>query len=133
MQYSFDVPLPMTDPASYIEFVGSCNGLVCLREGRILHLWNPSTRESKRLPLSIHCDDFFGFGYDESVDDYKMVRLLVGDTCKVEVYELWADCWREIQYFPYSLLFLLGVYTPMVLCIGQFCVNTALKGLVGTS
>ncbi|XP_059449331.1 F-box/kelch-repeat protein At3g23880-like [Corylus avellana] len=115
MPCSFDVPLPMTDPASIIEFVGSCNGLVCLREGRILHLWNPSTRESKRLPRSIGYNDYFGFGYDESVDDYKVVRLLnnEGDTCKVEVYELRADCWRETQNFPYSLNRFAGTWSTV--------------------
>ncbi|KAF9663475.1 hypothetical protein SADUNF_Sadunf17G0054400 [Salix dunnii] len=57
-------------------FLGSCDGIVCiLNEVDDVVLWNPSTRESKKLPgpsSSLHKDFSTGLGYDSTTDDYKM-------------------------------------------------------------
>ncbi|KAL8538570.1 hypothetical protein ACS0TY_000549 [Phlomoides rotata] len=62
-----------------VEIVGSCNGLVCILEdtGGLI-LCNPSTRMAMNLPdigvgenLVGKAFTKYGFGYDESSDDYK--------------------------------------------------------------
>ncbi|KAL8247038.1 hypothetical protein R6Q59_008254 [Mikania micrantha] len=65
--------------------VGSCNGLVCISPEDVeLVVTNPSTRELKKLPpppyrphmdkiLQIRGVVCWGFGYDSSADDYKVV------------------------------------------------------------
>ncbi|KAK1406724.1 hypothetical protein QVD17_38332 [Tagetes erecta] len=66
--------------------VGSCNGLLCVSTKNVKFLvTNPSTREHKKLPTppygpynmrklsclrSVVC---WGFGYDSSIDDYKVI------------------------------------------------------------
>ncbi|KAJ6860337.1 F-box/kelch-repeat protein [Populus alba x Populus x berolinensis] len=58
-------------------FLGSCDGIVCiLNEVDNVVLWNPSTRESKKLSgpsSSLYKDFSTGLGYDSSADDYKIV------------------------------------------------------------
>ncbi|KAF5468869.1 hypothetical protein F2P56_012981 [Juglans regia] len=74
-------------------------------------LWNPATRESKRLPFVPRPPDFvplpldicftsykFGFGIDLNTNDFKVVKI----TCfyspphyQVEVYNLTTDSWRR--------------------------------------
>lgn len=109
------------------EIVGSCNGLVALRNSeRDLALYNPSTRKLKRVPVSeIYPPDrflktgyvFYGFGYDSINEDYKLVRMVtfVGDDdrCEtfdhdyeVKIYSLKSDSWKKIKGLPYYLRFL---------------------------
>ncbi|KAI8032017.1 F-box/kelch-repeat protein [Camellia lanceoleosa] len=75
---------------------GSCDGLVCVylveNYNDIIHIWNPTTRKHKSLPsfgkgfiLSIS----YGFGYDSSNDDYKVVRISnFNDSLEVKIYSL---------------------------------------------
>lgn len=60
------------------RIVGSCNGLVCVEiEGTGVVLWNPCTRDFKVLPnppTKFHSFDFYGFGYDSTTDDYKVIK-----------------------------------------------------------
>ncbi|XP_027119956.1 F-box/kelch-repeat protein At3g23880 isoform X1 [Coffea arabica] len=94
--------------------VGSCNGLVCIKSPRNrLYFWNPATRKSKRLPKfgskTVHnnwWDSLFcyGFGYDESNEDYKVVGVsfvnvsdVFGTEIRVKVYSLKGNSWRRIQ------------------------------------
>lgn len=109
------------------EAVGSCNGLVALRNSeRDLALYNPSTRKFKRVPVSeIEPPDralktgyvFYGFGYDSVNQDYKLIRMVtfVGedDGCEyldydyeVKIYSLKSNSWKRIKGLPYYLRFL---------------------------
>jgi hypothetical protein len=68
-------------------FLGSCNGLVCLRDDSALRvvLWNPATKETKVVPKSNlpHFApaghklgiDGIGFGFDAKTNDYKIVTV----------------------------------------------------------
>ncbi|KAM5580280.1 F-box/kelch-repeat protein [Rosa sericea] len=86
----------------YIEIVGACNGLICLLlEGELtsttILLWNPCTRDFQVLPQPplIHRDlQLFGFGYDSSSDDYKVI---LGDWNSVVVFTLKTSSWRKLQ------------------------------------
>ncbi|KAJ6866446.1 hypothetical protein NC652_037864 [Populus alba x Populus x berolinensis] len=92
---------------SYIEILGSCNGLVCglFHDNPLIHIWNPSTRESRELAIPGSSEDvaFYGFGYDVKLDDYKIVKGSTNSTdisnseTKVEVFTLKSNKWRTIQ------------------------------------
>ncbi|KAL6318132.1 hypothetical protein AAG906_035637 [Vitis piasezkii] len=69
------------------EIIGSYNGLVCFcirdTENDIIFVWNPSTREFRRLPPISFMQCFhlvaYGFGYDSIANDYKVTSR---DTCE---------------------------------------------------
>ncbi|KAI9161736.1 hypothetical protein LWI28_020256 [Acer negundo] len=96
--------------------IGSCNGLLCIRDVIALKgflLYNPSTKECKTIPDVVQ-DEMIGFGYAESIDDYKILQIpdkLVG---VVKVYSLRKDSWINIPsdfdfgFFGYNSM---AVYT----------------------
>ncbi|XP_003611199.2 F-box/kelch-repeat protein At3g23880 [Medicago truncatula] len=86
--------------------IGSCNGLICLfgysynyiRESW-LRFWNPATRTiSDKLG---HCHNpvlpyRLTFGYDNSMDTYKVVAL----EPEARVFSFRDNVWKTIQRFP---------------------------------
>ncbi|KAG5549738.1 hypothetical protein RHGRI_014888 [Rhododendron griersonianum] len=102
-----ELDFPFKVPHRLIRNVGCCDGLVCVAVGRKVFLWNPSTRKFVTLPdaeMPYHCGETFGFGYDESIDDYKVVRFFSSTRCRevpVKVYTLRSDSWRRIGDFPH--------------------------------
>ncbi|KFK39686.1 hypothetical protein AALP_AA3G276100 [Arabis alpina] len=66
----------------YYQVVGTCNGLICFHVdyNKSFYLWNPTIKLLQRLSDSdLETSDevvTYGFGYDESEDDYKVVALL---------------------------------------------------------
>ncbi|KAK9287861.1 hypothetical protein L1049_016303 [Liquidambar formosana] len=114
-------------------FVGSANGLVCLViDVFYIILWNPSTREVNLLPkpkylkklpkpgkeldgfYGLCLDDLdlnFGLGYDSSIDDYKVLRLIPPFSrrfvkTKAEIFTLKTNSWRKIRNIhPSACLF----------------------------
>ncbi|KAJ8547900.1 hypothetical protein K7X08_021136 [Anisodus acutangulus] len=113
-----DMGSPMEEPTIYTWIVGSVNGLICMYskiEEPIL--WNPTIRKSKKLPtfgakLRKGCSYYlkYGFGYDESHDDYKVVVIqCISDDCGsydtvVNIYSLRTDSWRTIDKFQGNFL-----------------------------
>ncbi|AES68758.1 putative F-box domain-containing protein [Medicago truncatula] len=106
--------------AKFYRFIGSCNGIVCLADNEYTSLvicWNPSTRKFKELPLFEKPTTglnvmTFGFGYDSSKDNYKVVVVLdyqfldedysfVNKT-QVMVHTLGTNIWRTIQEYPFG-------------------------------
>ncbi|GLU14369.1 hypothetical protein SLE2022_309450 [Rubroshorea leprosula] len=99
--------------------VGSCDGLVALRnKENIITLWNPFTRESRKLPQSnmksLECDSVsiaYGFGYDTATEDYKVLKSAHFDyyedlhhptfSSKAEIYSLKTNSWKEIDGCPF--------------------------------
>lgn len=74
-------------------------------------LWNPSTRENKRIPtfivpVPIYSEvTKYGFGCDRNHEDYKMVKLdfydsPLGYDIEVGVYSLRSDSWKTITDPP---------------------------------
>ncbi|KAG5549083.1 hypothetical protein RHGRI_014451 [Rhododendron griersonianum] len=67
------------DFTGYVEFVGSCHGLICsltLLDRNNVHIYNPATRKVRRLPrlesgITPPGALFSGFGCDLSEDNYK--------------------------------------------------------------
>lgn len=94
------------------QFIGCCNGLLCIvvqiheHAGEAdLVLWNPWTGTYKTVPIS---DvgltlDMYGFGYinnfgfcfDQSTNDYKIVRLVNDDgITHFQIYSLNTNFWK---------------------------------------
>ncbi|KAL8484705.1 hypothetical protein ACS0TY_027123 [Phlomoides rotata] len=105
----FDTDYPVELSRKPSRVVGSCDGLVCHALARKdLILWNPSTKICKKLPdfdLKVNSGGYFvyGFGFDKSSDDYKVVALF---NCSrdlsevtVQVYSLRSDQWKMIKNF----------------------------------
>ncbi|KAK0607065.1 hypothetical protein LWI29_008738 [Acer saccharum] len=105
-------PLEVGGGVSGYTVIGSCNGLLLVIYDEGLVIWNPWTGGHKRLsslfdPLENFDDyggyfyDKFGFGYDQSTDDYKIVRIfrISGsyNIHQVEIYSLKTkSCQKKI-------------------------------------
>ena len=89
----------------HVVIAGSCNGLVCLvldvnaKGFHTIMVWNPCTGEFQVLPpLEFRDNYFWGFGYDSTIDDYKVVL----GSCEaghevIFVYELKSGSWRKLE------------------------------------
>ncbi|CAI9762492.1 unnamed protein product [Fraxinus pennsylvanica] len=116
---------PIDNFTEAVSFIGSCRFLICLKyTDKKIVLWNPSIREHKILPYTdVEIEDSrdrkytrhrfsYGFGYDDLMDDHKVVRLVFdyqnGDY-DVEVYSLKLNAWKKIEKFPILISWNLGV------------------------
>ncbi|XP_059439110.1 F-box/kelch-repeat protein At3g23880-like [Corylus avellana] len=123
LQVSLTQPLrlPFTEVRN---FVGSCDGLVCLSDYNALNvfIWNPATKETKVVPnssLSRFSNDYriksgIGFGFDAKTSDYKIIKFFSlfdpnesyyyeGNAPRYrlsEVYSLSSDSWRKVDSRP---------------------------------
>jgi F-box interacting protein len=98
-----------------IEIKGSCRGFILLkcftRMMLNFYLCNPSTGFHKKIPSSpfasnLYEDDncFYGFGYDQSTDDYLLVSMSYDDPdsyvtmlSHLEFFSLRANTWIEFE------------------------------------
>ncbi|XP_026418993.1 F-box/kelch-repeat protein At3g06240-like [Papaver somniferum] len=100
------------------KILGSSNGLVCIQPRERICIWNPATREYKRVPKPPSVDSnpdltfqgfdfdgtFHGFGFDRKNDDYKILRI-VNQKSKVSeasVYSLTSNSWKNLGLIPYE-------------------------------
>ncbi|GJZ36712.1 F-box associated domain containing protein [Tanacetum coccineum] len=93
-------PLELTRKPN-LRVIGSCNGLLSLLDLQTLFIYNPSTRlwsELYKAPFGL----LYGFGYDESTDDYKVVVITGGK--QVVIFSLKTGTWKKIGNFPYDNL-----------------------------
>lgn len=110
-----ELDYPLKHPRKSVWIVGSCNGLLCIAiEEDTLFIWNPSLRKYNRLP---YCGFkgkpgwyvLYGFGYDKSSDDYKVVGIscLFKDRARydtvVKIYSLKIGNWKKIGCFPHGI------------------------------
>ncbi|GJY66140.1 F-box/kelch-repeat protein-like protein isoform X1 [Tanacetum coccineum] len=99
------------------HIVGSSNGLVCISPtGVELLVTNPLTREVKYLPglpdkinpkttRPRFSDPCWGFGYDASIDDYKVILGIGIGGCRTRfhVLALKSNIWKPIGDIGYKL------------------------------
>ncbi|TXG52843.1 hypothetical protein EZV62_022012 [Acer yangbiense] len=106
---------PIPEKFYWIRCFGSCNGLLGLiTENYKFFVYNPSTKKCKQVsdsggPARIRY--MYGFGYAESIDDYKLVKKSCPGEL-VEVYSLGKDSWTSIEnglLFP-EKCYEMGVY-----------------------
>ncbi|KAG2667171.1 hypothetical protein I3760_15G099100 [Carya illinoinensis] len=132
------VPQLFSEDINPVHFIGLCNGIFCLvgiaperfygapepDRAREIVLWNPATRESKRLPFVPRppgfCPSFidFGFGIDLNSNDFKVVKIMYFDSPRhyqVEVYNLTTDSWRVIDASLNSAYFMKWPHFPSYL------------------
>ncbi|XVF57101.1 hypothetical protein PTKIN_Ptkin06aG0176600 [Pterospermum kingtungense] len=114
---NLDLPSKYSHHNCFPDVLGSCNGLLCVALSRkTLILWNPSIKEFKELPLSSPLDDGnedrFGFGYDRSANDYKVIRFVnatqqpvgLSTSWSANLYSLKSNTWKIIQGVPADFL-----------------------------
>ncbi|KAM5580275.1 hypothetical protein ABKV19_009830 [Rosa sericea] len=105
---SRELDFPVIDPRfefEFIEIIGYCNGFICLlidSDSLVFMLWNPCTRESKVLPEppSELYLKFYGFGYDSTTDDYKLIVGFSASSAGEYVafaFTLKTGSWRKLQ------------------------------------
>ncbi|KAI3869291.1 hypothetical protein MKX03_010507 [Papaver bracteatum] len=141
--FNYDTALSTYEKTSHIvlgiEVLGCCNGLVLLRHVikcylssmSYVLLWNPTTNECKRLrnPPIIgmkvndgRCYDDYGFGYDEQIEDFKVVHLTEAlwedDLYNVHLYTLKSKSWRSLYRIKIDCL-----YNPRIPDMGRCPVN----------
>ncbi|KAJ0082160.1 hypothetical protein Patl1_09781 [Pistacia atlantica] len=104
-----------------VKLLGSCHGLLCISNiVDDMAFWNPSTRKHRVLPFmslelrrytgsSVCSVCVFGFGYDITNDDYKLVRVaqfrgteISFVECEVKVFSLRRNSWKRIKDMPYA-------------------------------
>ncbi|KAK9096003.1 hypothetical protein Sjap_021500 [Stephania japonica] len=124
--------LPKLFAWSSHSFLGSCNGLVCIKtanKGFDLLLVNPCTRTYTKLvtnrlvvepPGVDYCvlGTTFGFGYDAKIKDYKLVSITCIDSVldctnqpgfsQVNVLTIGTNTWRRLSNVPYNVGLLAG-------------------------
>ncbi|GKV30076.1 hypothetical protein SLEP1_g38936 [Rubroshorea leprosula] len=92
----------------YWGFLGHCDGLLCLHFGSVetrrssIVVWNPLTREEKRIQVPESCwskFEEFGFGYDSSSDDYKVVVVTYCSSSPIKIHSLGLNkfSWKTTQ------------------------------------
>ncbi|XP_058762487.1 F-box/kelch-repeat protein At3g23880-like [Vicia villosa] len=92
----------------HFNIIGSCDGILCLVVNLFsVILWNPSIQKFKRLPSlknpfqrdrDVNVE--YGFGYDTSIDIYKVVAIFINASvkkAKIKVHVLGTNSWRMIQ------------------------------------
>ncbi|XP_058732762.1 F-box/kelch-repeat protein At3g06240-like [Vicia villosa] len=96
------------------EVKGSCRGFILLCDYLNMYVWNPSTGVHKQItpsPFGSNVDAdyyFYGFGYDDSTDDYLVVSMSHHDyddpPLHLEYFSLKANTWKEVEgpHFPYT-------------------------------
>jgi F-box interacting protein len=107
-------------PHSHAYIKGSCRGFIFFHCFSRLYIWNPSTGLQKQIPLSPFDSKFtthrvstnlYGFGYDQSKNDYLVVVLAYEPIITnnvvlshLEVFSLRDNTWKQIEgaHFPYT-------------------------------
>ncbi|KAG5554847.1 hypothetical protein RHGRI_012417 [Rhododendron griersonianum] len=93
-----------------IKILGSHNGILLVRAGRTLRLWNPSIRMFRKFspPDNPSGSTFYGLGYDSASDDFKVVRAIrpkrKNATSAVHVFSSRLGSWKRIGEFDYQMV-----------------------------
>ncbi|OMO97467.1 hypothetical protein COLO4_14608 [Corchorus olitorius] len=108
------------------DVYGSCNGLLLLYNNKTrkvydvdeVYSWlllNPFTRKFKKViacpgesEILEYCQTLFGFGYDSSRNDYKLVQIIRPydwkenhDDVEIWVFSFASNTWRKLQTVPF--------------------------------
>ncbi|WMV59615.1 hypothetical protein MTR67_053000 [Solanum verrucosum] len=93
----------------------SCNGILLLTyPNNIIVLWNPATKESRRIPCPIRSKSggLYNFCYFSRIDSYKIFRLgpkvFNGDRygMDVDIFSTKDNSWKSVGMFPSNYDFL---------------------------
>ncbi|KAG5570258.1 hypothetical protein H5410_060024 [Solanum commersonii] len=93
----------------------SCNGILLITyPNNIIVLWNPATKESRRIPCPIRSKSggLYNFCYFPRIDSYKIFRLgpkvFNGDLygMDVDIFSTKDNSWKSVGMFPSNYDFL---------------------------
>ncbi|KAK7262102.1 hypothetical protein RJT34_29662 [Clitoria ternatea] len=110
---------PLMCYSNSIKLLGSSNGLLCISNiADDIAIWNPSIRKHRILPSdrlhrpqsSLLAARVFGFGFDSSSNDYKLLNIsyfvdLHNRTfdSRLQLYTMRSDTWTPLPSMPYAL------------------------------
>ncbi|WMV59807.1 hypothetical protein MTR67_053192 [Solanum verrucosum] len=90
----------------------SCNGILLITYAdKIIMLWNPATRESRRIPSS-KTGGHYNFCYFPRIEGYKIFRLGYGvvtddiNDMNIDIFSTKGNTWKSIGTFPPNYYFL---------------------------
>ncbi|KAL5702286.1 hypothetical protein ACHQM5_027521 [Ranunculus cassubicifolius] len=95
-----------------VSVLGSCNGLLYIDTSKFHAIWNPCTKQYKKIPAleDMSSSSAHGFGYDQGTDEYRVVEILRFDEdddkksrSEVMVYTMGKKSWRKIKDLDYSV------------------------------
>ncbi|KAI3987258.1 hypothetical protein MKX01_031742 [Papaver californicum] len=96
------------------QLIGSCNGLVCIELYGKICIWNPYTKEYRKVPATpieypsavAGCIQIsYGFGLDRKSDDYKLLRIVGfagNEVSEAKVYTLRSNSWKSLGFIQYD-------------------------------
>ncbi|PIA30071.1 hypothetical protein AQUCO_05700049v1 [Aquilegia coerulea] len=102
---------PSKDTSWFSCNLGSCNGLVCLKQENLnkkstLCVWNPSTRKYATIPQHSPWDDSssYGFYYSFISNDYKLLKITYQNdqSSLLMVYSFGENTWTNMGDISYS-------------------------------
>ncbi|KAK3199442.1 hypothetical protein Dsin_022857 [Dipteronia sinensis] len=110
-----DLDIPFKVSSAILQ-IASCNGLLCIlteREGFVI--WNPLIGRYKRVSNASEYDNF-GFWYDHSTDNYKIVRFMRFldpnseslQRYSAEIYSQKGNSWQPNEILPWQICSILG-------------------------
>ncbi|RZC55285.1 hypothetical protein C5167_014148 [Papaver somniferum] len=130
---AFEIDYPFKASRRGVRIEAFCDGLFCLEirhydsQSTLLCLWNPCSREYKKIPtplieypsnltpmqketlrmgIDFHHKYSYGFAYDHSIKDYKLVRIVhLSEHSEVNVYIVGLNAWHSIPSIPYSYIY----------------------------
>ncbi|KAK6774436.1 hypothetical protein RDI58_029675 [Solanum bulbocastanum] len=88
----------------------SCNGILLLAYNDIIIMWNPATRESRRIPPS-KTGGLYNFCYFPSIEGYKIFRLGPGvitslsNDMDIDIFSTKSNTWKTVGIFPPNYYF----------------------------
>ena len=112
---SLNLDFLLSESYSDLQIKASFKGFILLHCSSNIFLWNPSTGIHKKIPLppfgsSQNVKSFYGFGYDQSTNDYLLVSMSYFPFVQfgnisphIELFSVRANTWKEIDstHFPY--------------------------------
>ncbi|KAI3746244.1 hypothetical protein L6452_08668 [Arctium lappa] len=95
---------PVEFPNKDFNIIGSCNGILCVfGVDKLITLWNPSIRRKLTVPShqyyfqdSFEGFNVYGFGFDPTTEDYKIVWISNLRSRKSLVYTINTGLWCAI-------------------------------------
>ncbi|XP_016553523.2 F-box/kelch-repeat protein At3g23880-like [Capsicum annuum] len=125
------------------NIVGSCDGLLCLtNEFMNFKIWNPSTRELRKipaLPWSGLCPQAqaYGFVYNEHENDYKVVVIAWNNYSdilrEVNFYSLRTNSWQKIIELPSTAIGIGGYFGEFGTLVNRRLHWVAIDAKVGSN
>uniref|UniRef100_M1DF80 Ubiquitin-protein ligase n=1 Tax=Solanum tuberosum TaxID=4113 RepID=M1DF80_SOLTU len=90
-----------------IQYFSSNGILLITYSDDIIVMWNPTTRESRRIPSPIlnKRGGHYKFCYFPRIDDYKIFRLGYDDM-NIDIFSTKGNTWKSIGTFPPNYYFL---------------------------